>query len=386
MPLAFEPGEEAQVDWHEGWIVDNGIERKVQFFCMRLCYSKASFVRPYERATLESFLDGHVRAFESFGGVPRRLAYDNLKSAVIRVGRGQERRLNKRFKELKSWYLFEVRFCNVGRGNEKGDVENLAKRSERTYLTPVPEVGDLGELADKLQQDCQKDLDLPAPRPHQGRTRRDLFEEERRCLIPLPEQPFEACCRLSTFVDKRSLVQLETNSYSAPVRWGHHPVLVKVFVDRVELWCDHQRVAVHRRCYDKGQYVLEPEHYLALLETKPGSLDNARPFKGQPWGEDFAQMRRELEYRYDEDGTRKYINILLLFTKYPEEDVKESVRTCLRRRAFSDEAVLSVLRNEPPRPRTRLDLSHRPELLTVGNGVRSLDIYDRLLVGEGAVA
>ncbi len=91
MPLQFDPGEEAQVDprgWHSGWIIENGVQRKAPFFCMRLCYSKASFVATYEHADLVSFLDGHVRAFEYFEGVPRRLAYDNLKSAVIRVGTG----------------------------------------------------------------------------------------------------------------------------------------------------------------------------------------------------------------------------------------------------------------------------------------------------------
>ena len=113
MPLAFEPGEEAQVDWHDGWIEENGVQRKAQFFCMRLCYSKASSVWPYERANLESFLDGHVRAFAYFGGIPRRLAYDNLKSAVIQVLPGRKRHLNRRFRELRSWYLFDTRFCKV---------------------------------------------------------------------------------------------------------------------------------------------------------------------------------------------------------------------------------------------------------------------------------
>lgn len=89
-----------------------------------MCYSKASFVVAYEHADLVSFLDGHVRAFEYFEGVPRRLAYDNLKSAVIRVGKGKERVLNETFKKLRCHYLFELRFCNVARGNEKGDVEN----------------------------------------------------------------------------------------------------------------------------------------------------------------------------------------------------------------------------------------------------------------------
>jgi transposase len=386
MPLAFEPGEEAQVDWHEGWIEENGVQRKGQFFCMRLCYSKASFVWPYERANLESFLDGHVRAFAYFGGVPKRLAYDNLKSAVIQVMPGRKRKLNRRFRELRSWYLFDTRFCNVARGNEKGDVENLAKRSERTYLTPIPVVGALRELGPKMMEQCRADLGLPGPRPHQSKTRRELLEEEKRCFHRLPAQAFEACQQVSTFIDKRSLVQWDTNSYSAPVRWAHHQVLIKAFVERVELWCGQERIAVHQRCYDKGQYILTPEHYLMLLKTKPGSLDNARAFKGQPWGEDFDLLRRELEYRYDGEGTRKFIDVLLLFAKYPEEDVKQAVHLCVKRRAFSDEAVLGVLRNEPVRPTGRLDLSHRPELMDVGDGIRPAQVYDQLLAGEEVAA
>ncbi|MCH8148199.1 MAG: hypothetical protein IH987_09450 [Planctomycetes bacterium] len=95
-----------------------------------------------------------------------------------------DRRLNQRFRQLRSWHLFDTRFCNVAKGNEKGDVENLAKRSERTDLTPIPAVGALAELDPKLLEDCRKDLDLPGPRPHQAKTRRERFEEEKRCLLP----------------------------------------------------------------------------------------------------------------------------------------------------------------------------------------------------------
>ena len=136
-PLSFDPGEEAQVDWGEGRFFERGVERKVYMFCLRLCHSGVSFVYPYERMTQEALLDGHVRAFEYFGKVPRRLAYDNLKAAVITVGRGQERVLTEKFKELRSQYLFDTRFCNVARGNEKGHVENLVKWSQRNLLTPL---------------------------------------------------------------------------------------------------------------------------------------------------------------------------------------------------------------------------------------------------------
>lgn len=386
MPLQFDPGEEVQVDWHSGWIVENGVERKVQFFCMRLCYSKASFVRAYEHADLVSFIDGHVRAFAYFGGIARRIAYDNLKSAVTHVGnprKGQPRVLNETFKKLRCHYLFETRFCNIARGNEKGDVENLAKRSERTYLTPLPSVSSLGELNEHLLVCCAKDLQLPGPRPHQDKRRDALLTEERRTFLALPPTPFEACELIDTVIDKRALVTVETNGYSAPTRWAHHAVRVKLFVDAVELWCEHQCIATHCRHHDKGQYILEPTHYLNLLKTKPGSLDNARPFKGMTghgWGTDFDRLRRELEYRYEGEGTKKFINVLLLFTEYEHDAVRQAVSRCVQRRAFSDEAVLGVLRNEPIQgTHRRLDLSHRPELWNVGDGIRPASLYDQLL-------
>ena len=90
--------------------------------------------------------------------------------------------------------------------------------------------------------------------------------------------------------------------------------------------------------------------------------------------------------RYDGEGTRKFINVLLLLTKYPEADVRQAVSLCVKRRAFSDEAVLSVLRNEPVRPTGRLDLSDRPELMNVDDGIRPTSVYDQLLSREEVAA
>jgi transposase len=390
MPLLFEEGEEGQVDWGEGKVIENGVERTAQLFCVRLSFSKASFVWPYERATLEAFLDGHVRAFEFFGGVPRRLAYDNLKSAVIRVGRGRERELNARFVQLRSWYLFDTRFCNVASGNEKGDVENQVKRSQRTYLTPVPEVTDIaGELADRLLADCRRDLQKVDDR--QTLSRGALLEQERPCFLPLPTAPFPACREESTHVSKQLLVRFDGNDYSVPTEHAHRPCRVRGFVDRVQIEVNHDPVAVHPRSYGQGQFVLEPLHYLKLLERKPGSLDNARPFKGahleSGWGDELVAMRKELEYRQPGGaGTRQFIEILQLALSHPMEALKCAVGVCVDRRAYSAAAVVNVLRNQPRRPAVRLDLSDRRELAGVGGGMRPLSIYDQLAVqacGEG---
>lgn len=382
MPLAFSPGQEAQVDWHEAYIIDNGLGRKVQIFAMKMCFSKAPFVYPYEHADLESFLDGHVRAFDYFGGIPRRLAYDNLKSAVIKVGRGKHRELNRRFKELKAWYLFDTRFCNVAKGNEKGDVENLCKHSERMYLSPPPQVDGLSQLRSKLLADCRADLTRPGPANSADKTIGQLLQEEHPYLISLPSEQFEACIRRSTIIDHYSLVRVDTFRYSAPVRWAHHPCVVKIFADRIQIYCDHQLIAQHVRHYQGPKFILDPTHYLALLERKPGSLDNAMPFKGWPLGLEFEVLRKELEYRYPEDGTLRYIKVLLLFADHPQQEVKQAVQMCVRRRLFNEDAVLNILRNAHLPVHTQLDLSGKPELHQESNGIRQAALYDQLKDGQ----
>ncbi len=375
-PLEFRPGEEAQVDWGEAWIIENGRRRKVQLFCMKWCYSKRVFVRAYDQANLVSFLDGHVRAFAFFGGVPKRIAYDNLKSAVIQVGKGRNRKLNRKFIELKSWYLFDSRFCNVAKGNEKGHVENLVKRSQRTFLTPLPEVTSLEELNAKLETRCDGELNRTT---EEGISHQTLWNEERPHLLPLPADPFPACVEWNTRVDKQSLVHFDGRMYSVPIHRAHRPCLVRCFVGRVEIHCEGECVAVHQRRADHRRFVLDPWHYLPLLERKPGLLDQARPFRDDPFGSEFTLLRRELEYRYDEDGTRQYIDVLLLFTKHSKDAVVAAVRDCVKRRVFSRDAVLHALHGKPePTNYHRLDLAHRPELARCGNGMRSASVYDQL--------
>ena len=180
-------------------------------------------------------------------------------------------------------------------------------------------------------------------------------------------------------------MRFDTNDYSVPVRWAHHPVQVRGFVDRVEIWTQQQCVAIHPRSYERHQYVLNPFHYIPLLERKPGGIHHGRPFKGEPWGTDFARMRRELEYRYEGEGTRKYIKILLLFTCYPVDAVRQAVSLCVRRRAFSDEAVQSILDYQPSSRSTILDLSDRPAFQVESTGIRPAGEYDALLQEEGVV-
>jgi len=379
-PLSFEPGSEAQVDWGEAWCKINGVMCKVMLFCVRLCFSLASFVMAYDKSRMEFLADGHVYAFKFFGGVPRRMAYDNPKTIVTKVGKGRQRELTEDFKRLMSHYLFEARFCNVASGNEKGHVENLVKYSQRNFMTPIPDMSSMSELNAYLLFESLKDLGRMVER--KGKTRRELLEEERKYFLPLPETPFEACVTSISTVTKQALVRFDKNDYSTPERCAHHRVTVKGFVDSVKIFVRDELVAEHERSFGSGEYILDPYHYIPLLEKKPGGLINGRPFAGEPWGEDFARMRSELEFRYGGEGAKKFIKILLLFSEYPVDEVKRAVSLCVKRRAFSEDAVKGALNYEPRREAVWLDLSEHPVFSAVTECRRSAEVYDQLIEKE----
>ena len=188
---------------------------------------------------------------------------------------------------------------------------------------------------------------------------------------------------MTTRVDKFSLVPFENCLYSVPVEQAYQPCVLRGFVDRVEIFCAHECVATHRRGRVAERYVLEPRHYLPVLARKPGVLLNGRPFQGEPFGPDFALLRRELEYRYAADGTRQFVRVLLLLTTHSEADVRAAVARCVALRAFQADAIETTLRNAPlDVPCSRLDLSDRPELADVGNGIRSLAEYDQVFAAQ----
>jgi transposase len=161
LPLEFTPGQDAQVDWGEAGALVGGVRQTVQLFVMRLCYSRCTFVMAFPSQKQESFLHGHVRAFEHFAGVPARLSYDNLATAVTlafdKGSRGRSRREVRTFVALRSHYLFESHFCTPGQGHEKRGVEHGVGYVRRNYLVPIPEATSFDDLNLQLLQRCLHD-------------------------------------------------------------------------------------------------------------------------------------------------------------------------------------------------------------------------------------
>ena len=381
VPLLHRPGE-AQVDFGFALAKVAGELRQVVFFVMVLPHSDAFFVQAFEHLCLEVFWEGHVRAFEFFGGVPRRLTYDNERMLVIEIIGAHGRRLTEGFLQFQSHYLFDEHFCRVARANEKGVVEGTVRYARANFLVPVPEVADLGELNARLREQCAEDLKRRLR--GKGATKEELLAEDRATFRPLPAAPFDACRKRGTIANSLSLVRFEGNDYSVPVRCAHHPVVAKGYADGVEIACGGERVATHKRLWGTGGVSHDPVHYLALLERKPGALDHARPLAGWRLPTCFGELRARLEKERDGAGTREYIRILRLRETHSEAALARAVEQGLRLGALSRDAIAQfLLPPEEERPAASFRLDGRDHLRSVRVAQTDLAGYAALLAGGG---
>ncbi len=248
LPLSHRPGD-AQVDFGEVWVKWRGVLTKAALFVMTLPYSDAIFCQVFPKECTETFQEGHRRAFEFFGAVPRRIRYDNSKLAVARIVGGRGREATREFLRLESHYLFEHEFCRVRRPNEKGHVENLLGFARRHFLVPVPEITSWesfnASLCERLREDLQRQL------RGKSATKAVLLAEERHSWLPLPRAAFEARRVEPGTANSLSLVRFDRNDYSVPTAYAHHAVTVVGGIEEVRLVVGSQLVARHVRHWGK---------------------------------------------------------------------------------------------------------------------------------------
>jgi transposase len=384
LPLAFSRAESIQADWGMVTVKVQGEPRQVWMFCARLGYSTDIFVRLYPHSRTEAFLDGLRRAFEHFGGVPAEVVLDNTRTAVKSFVGMIGREETEAFLAFRNYYVFRARFCNPGKGNEKGLVENLVGYARRNFLVPVPEVpstepGGLEELNGSLLEACV--AKRRRQRSGESRTVGELYEEERSELVALPERPYDCAARQSAKVDSSSRVRFETNAYSVPWQYVHRNVELKAYVDRLAVVADGRVIAEYRRSYGRHGQFLRIEHYLEILRRKPGAL---RHFRG--WRENGLPGRYEVLLKTMLEQGRKvkeFIDVLILRRDHPEPEVVDrAVETALRRHCAHYEAIRQLTFPEERKEPT-------PSLAQLPDGLRVHRVHPpdptiyRQLVGVG---
>lgn len=311
IPLSFALGQQFQFDWGEADILVYGVLTRVYLFCMELSASRKKFVWAYANEQQESFLDGFVRGFAYFGGVPAIGLFDNLKSAVKKMLVGRNREEQETFVALQAHYLFEAEFCNARRGNEKGIVEGLVGFVRRNALTPLADVGSLEALNRNILLPWCEHSARTHGVPHTTETVAEVYARERAFLHPLPAAPFEACRVQAATVSKMSTVMFGTNQYSVPSRYAGQAVWVKGFVDRVVVVAQNGVIAEHLRCAGREQMVLELDHYLDVLLQKPRAVRDARVMQGQRVPDVARRIHARMRERQDAQGDRLFVRFLL---------------------------------------------------------------------------
>lgn len=373
IPLVYAPGELAQVDFFEVLVDVDGVRRKAWMFVMRLMYSGRDFAWLYPRQDQVCFLDGHVRAFEHFGAVPQRIAYDNLKAAVKRLLVGSERELSGRFAALITHYVFEPSFCRPRTGHDKGGVESRGKAIRWQQLVPIPSGPTLSSIAAELLAGLVRDAKIKTV---DGQTIAERFDAEKAYMLALPPHRFRPSRCSQPSVSRRALVYVEAAYYSVPCHWKQLKISAYAGVDTVELvGPDH--TVIHDRV-GRGQRQVDYRHYLPELARKPQALRQVATSLIAQLGEPFAaSWRRLVDIHGPKEAARHFAKVCEAIVRDGEQAVSRALVRALR----SDEPLTLIL--EPrPTPDQELEQSSLPTNLA------SIEIesavaadYDELLGG-----
>ena len=372
IPLKFEFGEAFQFDWSEESLLIGGVYRKILAAHTKLCASRAFHLSAYPTQSHEMLFDAHTRAFRAFGGIPRRGIYDNMKTAVDKVGVGKRRIVNTRFAAMAAHYLFDPDFCNVASGWEKGVVEKNVQDSRRRIWQDAGKerFGSFAELNAWLDARCTA-LWAELPYPELDHlTIADALTMERDALMPMVPI-FDGYVETIVPVSSTCLVSLERNKYSVPCEFAHQKLSLRLYPERVEAHSEDGIVAIHVRSFERGDVIYDWRHYIPLVERKPGALRNGAPFDGLPPA--LQQLRSALIKRIG--GDRLMADVLACVPKHGLEPVQVAVELILDSGNTSAEYVKNVLSrlSETPPPAT-VDTTLTVEEPPIADASR----YDRL--------
>jgi transposase len=375
LTLAFAPGECAQMDWGAFGSVSVGqTRRRLSFFVMVLCYSRLMYVEFTVSQTMEHFLACHQHAFEKFGGVPQSVMVDNLKSAVLTRALGQAPVFNPKYEAFSKHYGFRIVPCNVGKGNEKGRVENGVGYVKKNFLAGL-DIADFSVLGPAAQHW----LDTIANVRVHGETRKpplDLWQTEKPYLNPLPTQPFDIATVSQVRASRQFRITLDTNRYSVPAYLAGQALTLKTYPDRLCLYHHHQLVARHRRSYDRHQDFEDPDHPKPLLEQRKKARDHQLFRRFLALAPQAELYYRELEQRRL-NPAHHVRKIVALSDIHGHEAVARAIQDAIEYQAFASDYIANLLEQRArfTPEASPLHLTRREDLLDLHLQPPDLSLY-----------
>ena len=342
VPLVFQPGEAFQFDWSEDYAVLDGKVTKLQVAHTKLAHSRAFIVRAYLLQTHEMLFDALTQAFRVLGGVPQRGIFDNMRTAVDKIGTGKARQVNARFAAMASHYLFETDFCNPASGWEKGQVEKNVQDARHRLWQPTPQVESLDALNLWLEERC-KALWEDIPHGIEPGSVANAWADESESLM-VAGRPFDGFVEYRKRVSPTCLIHFERNRYSVPASFANRTVSLRVYPDRFQVVAEGQPICAHQRIINRshdgpGHTVYDWRHYLAVVQRKPGALRNGAPFLELP--DAFQRLQRHL--LRNPGGDREMVEILALVLHHDEQLVLTAVTMALEAGVPTKTHILNLL-------------------------------------------
>jgi hypothetical protein len=355
MRVETEPGEQAQVDWGSfGQMRIGATTRPLSCFAMVMSWSRALFVDFSLDMRLDTFLRMHERAFEFFGGIPKKCLYDNLKSVVLHHV-GSVVQFNPSFLVFAGHHLFEPAAAPVRYPQAKGRVEGAIKYVRHGFFYGRS-YRDLADLRDQARRWCLETANQRIHATTRERPAERLLIEQPR-LHALPEHRFDTDLVVPAVVSKEARVILDTNSYSVPHQLVGKSVLVRADDTTVRVVDEATTVAEHRRCWERRRAIEDPAHLAALVERRPGAKKHhskdriaALSIECRMYLQEISRRRIDLRSEVDKLGR--------LIVRYGEADVVAGIAAALGARTFGaryvrahiDQQRFAAGLGEPPEP------------------------------------
>lgn len=374
--LEFAAGECAQADWGQfGSVQVGSTRRRLSFFIMVLCYSRLIYVEFTLSETMDQFLSCHRHAFEFFGGVPQKVMIDNLKVGVTRHPTGEKAQFNPHYADFAAHYGFQPVACNVGKGNEKGRVENGVGYVKKNFLNglQIPSFESINPAAVQWR-DSVANLRLHA-QTHQKPA--ELFEKEKPLLKPLPTLPYDCAVIQPANANRCCRVAFEANRYSVPHLYASQKLTLKIYPDQLFFFHHEKLIAVHVRSYDRQQNLANPDHFKDLLAQRKQARDQTLllAFLGlcpeaEPYGRKLQEKRLNAPHHIQK--------IVALSQIHGPDKVVRALQDALLFEAIGCEYIANILeqRQHPGLSPGALHLTRRQDLLDLEIAAPDLSPYE----------
>lgn len=376
LKLVFAPGECAQVDWGSyGTVRVGSTKRRLSFFVMVLCHSRMMYVEFTVSQTMEHFLGCHQNAFHFFGAVPEKIMVDNLKSAVLKRIVGRDPVFNPKYLDFADHYGFSIVACNVGKGNEKGIVENAVGYTKKNLLNGL-DITDF-KIMNPMARHWLETVANVRSHKETGKRPKDMFVEEKSSLQPLPVEPYDIGLITQLRASRQFRVTIDANRYSVPAQLAGVRLTAKLYPDRICLYHENKLIARHPRSYDRRQDFEHPDHPKVLLAQRKKAKDQKIFMRFLSLSDKAQQYYRQLEQRRM-NPAHHIRQIVALSEIYSKEQVAMAMEDAFSFSAFSCEYIANLLEQ---RARTvkapgALHLTRSNDLLDLTIDHPDLSIYN----------